>query len=137
VVLSPFAPWLYIGTPFHHSTYAVTIGYHQSSGAWSNLVITLGIVVAVSIGVFAHNTTAGVVAATGFAALAVFLGVAIVQYLTASTPFGGYDVGWGLWLCFGASAVGMAVGIVTVRRISATARPSPTSGDTSTSLTIS
>jgi hypothetical protein len=136
-VLSPLAPWLYFHARGDHLTAALTIGYHPPSAAWPILGITLGIVIALSVALFNRRSTSRVVAATGFAALAIWLGISIVQYLTAYPGNTSWGIGWGLWLCFGASTCGSVVGIAWVRHSPATETPSTVQPDASSDVSIS
>ena len=135
-VLSPFAPWLYFHVQGENQTAALTMGYHPASPAWPILGITLGIVTALSIAFFKRSSTSKVVAATGFAALAVWLGISIVQYLTAYPGHTSWGIGWGFWLCFGASTCGAVLGIAWVRHSSAIQPHSTMQTDTSSDLSI-
>ena len=120
VALSPLGTWLHLGV--QHQKYpstTITLGYSAGSTAWPIIGVIAGVIVGITLALVLGSQSARIVAATGFGFLSIYLGVSMVQYLAFPQAEVSWKVGWGLWLCFGASVAGTLVGLAWIgRRIS-------------------
>ena len=115
VVLSPLGTWLHLGVQNQkYPSTTISIGYRAQSTAWPIVGVIAGVVIGVTLALILGSQSARIVAVTGFGFLSIYLGVSIVQYLEFPQGEVSWRVGWGLWLCFGASVAGALVGLAWI-----------------------